>query len=293
MLIESFLNYLKLERNYSEKTIISYKKDLEQFKMYLKQIDEEAELKAVDADLIRSWVMSMMDEGLTASSVNRKLSALRSFYRYLLRKGLVQIDPVQKVAGPKKKKPLPTFVKEEEMNKLLDEIPFGDDFEGVRDKLILEVFYATGMRRSELVGLNDADIDYSASLIKVTGKRNKQRLIPFGDELKGLLLNYQQLRDETIPQHSEAFFVRKNGERLYAKLVYNMVRRDLSKVVTLKKRSPHVLRHSFATNMLNNKASLGAVKELLGHERLTTTEIYTHTTFEELKKEYEHAHPRA
>lgn len=293
MLIESFLNYLKLERNYSEKTIISYKKDLEQFKMYLKQIDEEAELKAVDADLIRSWVMTMMDEGLTASSVNRKLSALRSFYRYLLRKGLVQIDPVQKVAGPKKKKPLPTFVREEEMNKLLDEIPFGDDFEGVRDKLILEVFYATGMRRSELVGLNDADIDYSASLIKVTGKRNKQRLIPFGDELKGLLLNYQQLRDETIPQHSEAFFVRKNGERLYAKLVYNMVRRDLSKVVTLKKRSPHVLRHSFATNMLNNKASLGAVKELLGHERLTTTEIYTHTTFEELKKEYEHAHPRA
>lgn len=287
------MNYLKLERNYSEKTIISYKKDLEQFKMYLKQIDEEAELKAVDADLIRSWVMTMMDEGLTASSVNRKLSALRSFYRYLLRKGLVQIDPVQKVAGPKKKKPLPTFVREEEMNKLLDEIPFGDDFEGVRDKLILEVFYATGMRRSELVGLNDADIDYSASLIKVTGKRNKQRLIPFGDELKGLLLNYQQLRDETIPQHSEAFFVRKNGERLYAKLVYNMVRRDLSKVVTLKKRSPHVLRHSFATNMLNNKASLGAVKELLGHERLTTTEIYTHTTFEELKKEYEHAHPRA
>ncbi|MBR1597176.1 MAG: tyrosine-type recombinase/integrase [Phocaeicola sp.] len=293
MLIESFLNYLKLERNYSDKTILSYGKDLEQFEKFLKKLDEKIKLETVDADLIRSWVIDLMDEKMAASSVNRKLSSLRSFYRYLLRKGLVQVDPVQKVTGPKKKKPLPTFVKEEDMNRLLDEVPFGDDFEGVRDKLILEVFYVTGVRRSELVALNDADIDYSASTIKVTGKRNKQRLIPFGDRLKGMLSTYQQLRDEMIPQRSEAFFVQKNGERVTAGLVYNMVKRDLSKVVTLKKRSPHVLRHSFATNMLNNRASLGAVKELLGHERLTTTEIYTHTTFEELKKEYEHAHPRA
>ena len=293
MLIESFLNYLKLERNYSDKTILSYGKDLEQFEKFLKKLDEKIKLETVDADLIRSWVINLMDEKMAASSVNRKLSSLRSFYRYLLRKGLVQVDPVRKVTGPKKKKPLPTFVKEEDMNKLLDEVPFGDDFEGVRDKLILEVFYVTGVRRSELVALNDADIDYSASTIKVTGKRNKQRLIPFGERLKGMLSTYQQLRDEMIPQRSEAFFVQKNGERVTAGLVYNMVKRDLSKVVTLKKRSPHVLRHSFATNMLNNRASLGAVKELLGHERLTTTEIYTHTTFEELKKEYEHAHPRA
>ena len=293
MLIESFLNYLKLERNYSDKTILSYGKDLEQFEKFLKKLDEKIKLETVDADLIRSWVINLMDEEMAASSVNRKLSSLRSFYRYLLRKGLVQVDPVQKVTGPKKKKPLPTFVKEEDMNRLLDEVSFGDDFEGVRDKLILEVFYVTGVRRSELVALNDADIDYSASTIKVTGKRNKQRLIPFGERLKGMLSTYQQLRDEMIPQRSEAFFVQKNGERVTAGLVYNMVKRDLSKVVTLKKRSPHVLRHSFATNMLNNRASLGAVKELLGHERLTTTEIYTHTTFEELKKEYEHAHPRA
>lgn len=293
MLIESFLNYLKLERNYSDKTILSYGKDLEQFEKFLKKLDEKIKLETVDADLIRSWVINLMDEKMAASSVNRKLSSLRSFYRYLLRKGLVQVDPVQKVTGPRKKKPLPTFVKEEDMNRLLDEVPFGDDFEGVRDKLILEVFYVTGVRRSELVALNDADIDYSASTIKVTGKRNKQRLIPFGERLKGMLSTYQQLRDEMIPQRSEAFFVQKNGERVTAGLVYNMVKRDLSKVVTLKKRSPHVLRHSFATNMLNNRASLGAVKELLGHERLTTTEIYTHTTFEELKKEYEHAHPRA
>lgn len=287
------MNYLKLERNYSDKTILSYGKDLEQFEKFLKKLDEKIKLETVDADLIRSWVINLMDEKMAASSVNRKLSSLRSFYRYLLRKGLVQVDPVQKVTGPKKKKPLPIFVKEEDMNRLLDEVPFGDDFEGVRDKLILEVFYVTGVRRSELVALNDADIDYSASTIKVTGKRNKQRLIPFGERLKGMLSTYQQLRDEMIPQRSEAFFVQKNGERVTAGLVYNMVKRDLSKVVTLKKRSPHVLRHSFATNMLNNRASLGAVKELLGHERLTTTEIYTHTTFEELKKEYEHAHPRA
>lgn len=287
------MNYLKLERNYSDKTILSYGKDLEQFEKFLKKLDEKIKLETVDADLIRSWVIDLMDEKMAASSVNRKLSSLRSFYRYLLRKGLVQVDPVRKVTGPKKKKPLPTFVKEEDMNRLLDEVPFGDDFEGVRDKLILEVFYVTGVRRSELVALNDADIDYSASTIKVTGKRNKQRLIPFGERLKGMLSTYQQLRDEMIPQRSEAFFVQKNGERVTAGLVYNMVKRDLSKVVTLKKRSPHVLRHSFATNMLNNRASLGAVKELLGHERLTTTEIYTHTTFEELKKEYEHAHPRA
>ena len=200
MLIESFLNYLKLERNYSDKTILSYGKDLEQFEKFLIKLDEKIKLETVDADLIRSWVINLMDEKMAASSVNRKLSSLRSFYRYLLRKGLVQVDPVQKVTGPRKKKPLPTFVKEEDMNRLLDEVPFGDDFEGVRDKLILEVFYVTGVRRSELVALNDADIDYSASTIKVTGKRNKQRLIPFGERLKGMLSTYQQLRDEMIPQ---------------------------------------------------------------------------------------------
>ncbi|WP_196032262.1 tyrosine-type recombinase/integrase [Phocaeicola massiliensis] len=293
MLIEPFLDYLRLEKNCSEKTIVSYGTDLTKFEEFFKSVDEEIDFTTVDADVIRLWVVSLMDGGYTSTSVNRKLSSLRSFYRYLLRKKIVAVDPTFKVVGPKKKKPLPVFVKEEDMNRLLDEIPCGKGFAGCLDKMIIEMFYATGMRLSELIGLDDADIDFSASLIKVTGKRNKQRLIPFGDELRLSLLNYIKVRNEAVPDREKAFFVKQDGKRLYSMKVYNLVKRNLSKVVTLKKRSPHVLRHSFATSMLNNQAELGAVKELLGHESLTTTEIYTHTTFEELKKVYEQAHPRA
>ena len=293
MLIEPFLDYLRLEKNCSEKTIVSYGTDLTKFEEFFKSVDEEIDFTTVDADVIRLWVVSLMDGGYTSTSVNRKLSSLRSFYRYLLRKKIVAVDPTFKVVGPKKKKPLPVFVKEEDMNRLLDEIPCGKGFAGCLDKMIIEMFYATGMRLSELIGLDDADIDFSASLIKVTGKRNKQRLIPFGDELRLSLLNYIKVRNETVPDREKAFFVKQDGKRLYPMKVNNLVKRNLSKVVTLKKRSPHVLRHSFATSMLNNQAELGAVKELLGHESLTTTEIYTHTTFEELKKVYEQAHPRA
>ncbi|MCE2616955.1 MAG: tyrosine recombinase XerC [Phocaeicola sp.] len=293
MLIESFLNYLQWERNYSKLTVNSYRIDLTQFEVYFKSVDAEIDFTTVDTDIIRNWMMSLMDEQMEATSVNRKLSSLRSFYRFLLRKGIVDADPTCKIVGPKKKKPLPVFVKEDEMNQLLDDIPFENDFEGCRDKTIIEMFYDTGMRCSELIGLNEADIDFSGSLIKVTGKRNKQRLIPFGEELREMMRYYVKVRNEAVPNRCEAFFVRKNGMRLYAGLVYNLVRRNLSKVVTLKKKSPHVLRHTFATNMLNNNAALGAVKELLGHESLSTTEIYTHTTFEELKKVYEQAHPRA
>ena len=179
------------------------------------------------------------------------------------------------------------------MSRLLDETDFGTSFEGVRDKVILEVFYETGVRLSELVGLTDADVDLSLKQIKVTGKRNKQRFIPFGDKLKSDLNAYLSVREECFPGGGEAFFLRGNGKPIYPGLVYLLVKRNLSKVVSLKKKSPHVLRHSFATSMLNNHAELGAVKELLGHESLTTTEVYTHTTFEELKKVYEQAHPRA
>lgn len=293
MMTDSFLDYLRFEKNYSERTIVSYGIDLAQFEEYFKGTDEEIDFTTVDADLVRSWVMNLMEAGYTSTSVNRKLSSLRSFYRFLLRKGVVKVDPMLKIIGPKNKKPLPVFLKESEMNRLLDDIPFTDDFIGCRDKMILEMFYATGMRLSELIGLNDADVDFSASLIKVTGKRNKQRLIPFGEELRQTMLVYLKVRDEVLPERSEAFFVLKNGKRMYAGKVYQLVKRNLSKVVSLKKRSPHVLRHTFATSMLNNEAELGAVKELLGHSSLTTTEVYTHTTFEELKKVYEQAHPRA
>lgn len=293
MLKDSFLKYLLLERNYSEKTILSYGIDLDEFEAYFKGVDVELEFTSVDADVVRGWVLSLMDEGRAETTVNRKLSSLRSFYHYLLRQKLVAVDPVTKVVGPKKKKPLPVFVRDEAMNQLLDGFEFPQTFEGVRDKTMLEVFYSTGMRRAELIALRDGDVDFSALVIKVTGKRNKQRLIPFGDRLQEVLSVYLQERARFYSGECEAFFIRKGGVRLSPSSVNYIVKRYLSKVVTLKKKSPHVLRHTFATSMLNHQAELEAVKELLGHESLTTTEVYTHTTFEELKQVYEQAHPRA
>ena len=293
MLRDSFLDYLRFERNYSEAAVVSYGIDLTQFEDFIKSVDEELTVEEVDSDLIRQWEISLMEKGYTSTSVNRKLSTLRSFYRFLLIRGKVEKDPVRKVTGPKNKKPLPSFLKEEEMNRLIDETDFGQGFIGCRDKMIIEMFYATGMRRSELIGLNDVDVDFPASLVKVTGKRNKQRLIPFADELRQSMEEYIKVRNEEVSDRCEAFFVNKNGKRLYDNEVYNLVKRNLSKVVTLKKRSPHVLRHTFATTMLNNEAGLESVKELLGHSSLSATEVYTHATFEELKKVYKQAHPRA
>ena len=293
MLIKAFLDYLRLERNYSEKTIVAYGTDLREFEEYFKKVDAELDFKKIHSDNVRNWMVFLMDEGRTETSVNRKLSSLRSFYRFLLRKEEITVNPMLKIVGPKKKKPLPSFVREKDMDRLLDETSFGEGFEGCRDRVILEMFYATGVRLSELIGLDDADVDLSAKLIKVTGKRNKQRLIPFGDELAEDLRIYIKVRNEEMPRDAEAFFVLKDGKRMYPMAVYRIVKRNLSKVVSLKKRSPHVLRHTFATAMLNDSAELRSVKELLGHESLATTEIYTHATFEELKKVYEQAHPRA
>lgn len=290
---DSFLNYLQFERNYSEKTVVAYRKDLELFAEFLKDEAQGLPLAEAEAPLIREWIISLMDKGYASTAINRKLSSLRTFYRYLLRKGEVKADPLTKVVRPKNKKPLPTFLREDEMNSLIDEVDFGDGFKGCRDRMVILMFYATGMRLSELIGLNDKDVDFSASRIKVTGKRNKQRLIPFGEELRQEMEAYLQARDEAVSRQDDAFFVKEDGCRVYATLVSKLVRRHLSKVTTQKKKSPHVLRHTFATTMLNNEATLGAIKELLGHESLATTEIYTHTTFEELKKVYNQAHPRA
>lgn len=292
MMIEAFLDYLRFERNYSEHTVVAYETDLRQFGDFLKSVGEELDYTNVDADLIRSWVVTLMDSS-KSTSVNRKLSSLRSFYRFLMKRGKTTVNPLAKITGPKNSKPLPTFLRENDMDRLLDEISYGEGFEAVRDRMILETFYATGMRLSELIGLNDADVDFSAMQMKVTGKRNKQRLIPFAGELAADLREYIIIRNETMPERSDAFFVLKNGKRMYPEKVYGIVRRNLAKVVSVKKKSPHVLRHTFATAMLNHEAELKSVKELLGHESLATTEIYTHTTFEELKKVYEQAHPRA
>ena len=290
---DSFLDYLRYERNYSEDTVKAYGEDIRQFQDFGGESVSLQSSPEVVADAVREWMMHLMGRGYATTSVNRKLSSLRSYYKYLLKKGEVKADPLRKITGPKNKKHLPVFLKERDMNRLLDDVDFGEGFDGCRDHLVIAMFYATGMRLSELIGLDNSSVDFSAGVIKVTGKRNKQRLIPFGEELRTEMEAYVKLRDESVQVCSDAFFVRKTGERLYPGIVRKIVTRNLAKVVTVKKRSPHVLRHTFATSMLNHEAELGAIKELLGHESLATTEIYTHTTFEELKKVYNQAHPRA
>lgn len=293
LLTDSFLDYLLYERNYSEGTVKYYRTDILELQKFGEEQLGALTPSDVDAELVRDWIASLMDKGCASTTINRKLSSIRTYYKFLLRRGEIQTDPLQKVSGPKKNKPIPSFLREKEMDRLLDDMDFGEGFEGCRDHMILEMFYATGMRLSELIGLDDKDVDFSASLIKVTGKRNKQRLIPFDKELEQSMREYVNVRNEAVTVQTDAFFVRENGKRLYRSIVTSIVKRNLSKVVTMKKRSPHVLRHTFATAMLNHGADLGSIKELLGHESLATTEIYTHTTFEELKKVYNQAHPRA
>ena len=293
LLIDSFRDYLELERCYSEYTIGSYVSDLEEFKDFFRAEDETLTWEGIDADIVRRWIVLLMDKGRAPSSVNRKLSSLRVFYKLLMRRQVVKITPLAGLQGLKKNKPLPCFVKEADMDKLLDEIDFGEGFEALRDKAIITMFYTTGIRLSELVGLNNEDVSFSALSIKVLGKRRKQRIIPFGDELKNVLLAYIDNRDLSCSCSDGAFFVNSKGQRISRTKVQALVRKHLSNVVRMKKRSPHVLRHSFATSLLNNKAELGVVKELLGHESLAATEIYTHVTFEELKSVYKQAHPRA
>ena len=288
-----FLDYLKLERNYSPATVKHYRDDLKEFERFFQELDLQLSWETIDSDIVRRWMEAMMDRGNVASSVNRRLSALRSFSRYALRRYLVVQDPVHGIQGPKRKRPLPQFLKETEMDRLLDENMWTDCYKDVLARTIIVTFYETGIRISELIGLNDKDVDYINCEIKVTGKRDKQRIIPFGDELSETLISYQQRRNAEMKCESEAFFRTEKGERVTDAQVRQIVKTNLSKVSTLKKRSPHVLRHTFATAMLNHEAGLESVKKLLGHESLSTTEIYTHTTFEQLKKVYKNAHPRA
>jgi tyrosine recombinase xerD len=292
-MVDLFLDYLKLERNYSPATVKHYRDDLKEFERFFQELDLQLSWETIDSDIVRRWMEAMMDRGNVASSVNRRLSALRSFYRYALRRNLVEKDPVHGIQGPKRKRPLPQFLKEAEMDRLLDENMWTDCYKDVLARTIIVTFYETGIRISELIGLNDKDVDYINCEIKVTGKRDKQRIIPFGDELSETLISYQHRRNAEMKCESEAFFRTEKGERVTDALVRQIVKTNLSKVSTLKKRSPHVLRHTFATAMLNHEAGLESVKKLLGHESLSTTEIYTHTTFEQLKKVYKNAHPRA
>ena len=301
MLVESFIQHLRYERNYSSHTVFSYQKDLEQFEKYILWQEGMFDPLVMESAWVRGWVVCLMESGYSPSSVNRKLSSLKSFYKFLQKKGLLASSPVRLVSGPKLSRRLPGFVKEADMEALLDESVLGDSalgemFDDVRDKLILDVFYSTGIRRFELISLRNGDVDLGACQIKVTGKRNKQRIVPFGDKLKQHIVLYIAERRKIMGGEDlvdAPFFVRKNGVALTPSFVYTMVKKQLAFVDGISRRSPHVLRHTFATTMLNNGASLNAVKEVLGHASLASTEVYTHTSFEELKKSYGFAHPRS
>ena len=292
MKIEDFLDYLQYERNRSERTVRAYADDLRSFEAFFKNLDGQLSWESVDSDVIRDWMESMMDKGNTATSVNRRLSAVRSLYRFALSRGYVSRDPAHAVSGPKCQKVLPQYLREKEMNTLLDEQMWEDRYIDVRARTIILLFYSTGIRLSELIGLDDADVDFAGQQLKVTGKGDKQRILPFGTELSEALRVYMARRDAEVERKDSAVFLTAKGIRMNSQQVRDEVRHHLSRVSTLKKRTPHVLRHTFATAMLNHEAGIESVKKLLGHSKLSTTEIYTHTTFEQLRQAYAKAHPR-
>ena len=291
---ESFLQYLQIEKRYSPHTVRSYLNDLDQFFLFLTSREQPDDPVSVTSHDIRAWVVSMMDSDYSAVSVHRKISCLRVFYRYLRKEGIVKGDPLEKVSLPKRKKSLPVFVEEGALDDLLDRFSFGDSFAGIRNRTIIEMLYLTGMRRAELIGLRNYDVNLAEGSLKVTGKRNKQRIIPVVKSFVVRLKEYISIRDTELgPGGDGWFFVTDRGNKLYDKYVYNTVSKYLAMVTTIDKKSPHVLRHTFATHMLNRGADLNSIKELLGHANLSATQIYTHNTFEKLKNIYKQAHPRA
>ncbi len=298
MWIESFEQYLRYEKNYSSHTVFSYRIDLRQFEAFVLEQEGEFDPLKVDVAWVRSWMVVLMENNNSPLTVKRKVSSLKSFYKYLQKKGVLRDNPMKKVSTPKASKNLPSFLKQADVDKLFDRQDVENCFERERDKMILEMFYLTGMRCAELVNLKNQDIDLGACVLKVSGKRNKQRIIPFAKDLQNKIIAYINVRDGEVSCEEDgnkgsAFFVRKDGRSLSNSIVYKIVKKELSQIQGLSRRSPHVLRHTFATSMLNNGADLNAVKELLGHASLSSTEVYTHTTFEELKKVYHQAHPRA
>ncbi|MDA3893401.1 MAG: tyrosine-type recombinase/integrase [Salinivirgaceae bacterium] len=292
MYIDSFLRYLTNEKRYSVHTIRSYKSDLEQFTAFGIQTDSEFNPLTSDHKIIRKWIIFLLENGNTPRSANRKITTLKSFYKFQYRNGDIETIPTDKVVLPKMSKPLPHFVSKSTMDILFDQFEFPDDFIGLRDRTIMLMFYCTGMRLSELVNLTINNIDLNSGQLKVLGKRNKERIIPFDAELKMAIQKYISQRSSFNCNHN-ILYITSEGNPVYDKLVYRVVNKYLSTVTTLEKRSPHILRHTFATQMLNSGADINAIKELLGHANLSATQIYTHTTFEKLKQIYNQAHPRA
>ena len=290
---EKFITYLRYEKGYSSLTGVSYFKDLSQFEAFVTATCGEFDVKNIDSDLIRIWISELMENKLVARTVNRKVSAVKSFFKFLKKRGVVKKNPAEKISTPKVVKKLPTFAQDKDLVDILDTNHPRDDFRSCRDAFIIELLYVTGMRRAELIALRDTDVDFSSCTLRVTGKRNKQRFVPFSDATKEKIKQYIEIRNREVADRSSFLLIKEDGQPLYPRLVYSIVSRQLSNISTLSKKSPHTLRHSFATEMLNNGAEINVVKEILGHSSLASTEVYTHVTFDELKRVYQNAHPRA
>lgn len=292
-MVEEFLSYLRAEKNRSVRTVEIYRDSLEVFKTFYTGLDETLTWQTIDADIVRDWMATLVDKGNNPRYINNRLSALRTFYRWALKRQLVATDPLRLVEGLKTRKPLPSFIREKDMDTLLDPKMWTDSYGDRLARTILIILYEAGLRVSELTGLDDSDVSFINHELKVTGKRDKQRIIPFGAELQQALEAYMAQRDQEIPKASTALLLTAKGKRISVGQVQRIVHQQLGRVTTQRKRSPHVLRHSFATALLNHEAGLESVKRLLGHAKVSTTEVYTHTTFEQLRKVYKNAHPRA
>ncbi len=294
--IQPFIEYLQFEKRYSPHTLLAYKDDLEEFTIYLgKSFDmENPALAEISGSMVRSWLAALKEEKKSAKTINRKISSLKSFFKYHLRRGNLEKTPMSSVTAPKVSKRLPQYVEQQDMSTLLNKVDFPDSWKGHTDKLLLAVFYHTGMRLSELVNLKESQVNAAGNTLKILGKGNKERLVPIGGELIAALQHYmKQKRAQLEAPDTTYLLVNEKGRKLYAKSVYLSVKEWLNTVTTIDKKSPHVLRHSFATHLMNNGADLNAVKELLGHASLAATQIYTHNTIEKLKDIYKKAHPKA
>lgn len=292
-IIQPFLDYLKFEKRYSRHTVISYETDLVSFFDYIIIQYGDTPVDQLSHIYVRSWLASLKDEGLTAKSMNRKISSLKSFFKYQLKAGVIKQTPMAKIVSPKNEKRLPNFVADKDIKTLFEHIEFPDTWQGKTERLVILLFYNTGMRLSEVIQLKDSQVNSSNRTLKILGKGNKERIVPISPEILKEIKNYQTERNTIISERPDLLFISEKNKALSPRSVYSSVKKYLSLVTTIEKRSPHVLRHTFATHLMNNGADLNAVKELLGHSSLAATQVYTHNTIEKLKNIYKKAHPKA